>query len=55
MSRTPCANMKTPMEDVLASVLSRTADTVGRSEAVIPKSFLCPQILLCSEKFVLNI
>jgi len=29
------------MEDVLATVVPRPADTVGRSGAVTPKSFLC--------------
>ena len=30
------------MEDFLATVLSRPADTVENSGAVTPKSFLCP-------------
>jgi len=30
------------MEDFLATVLPRLADTVGHSGAVTPKSFLCP-------------
>jgi len=34
--------MRPPREDFLATVLPRPADTVGHSEAVIPKSFLCP-------------
>jgi len=34
--------MKPPMEDFLAMVLPRPADTVGHSGAVTPKSFLCP-------------
>ena len=43
------------MEDFLATAMPRPADTVGHSEVVTPKSLLRPQILLCSEKFVLNI
>jgi len=31
------------MEDFLAAVLSKSADTVGHFGAVTPKSFLCSQ------------
>jgi len=34
--------MKTTMEDFLATVLPRPADTVGHSWSVTPRSFLCP-------------
>jgi len=51
----PCTSMKTPMEDFLATVLSRLADTGGHSGAVTPNRFMPLQILLCSEKNFLNI
>jgi len=44
-----------PMEDFLATVLPRLADTVRHSGAVTPNPFCAPQILLCSEKIVSNI
>jgi len=44
-----------PMEDFLATVLPRPADAGGYSGAVTPYLFCVPQILLRSEKFVLNI
>jgi len=34
--------MKTPVENLLATILPRPANTVGHSGAVTPKSFLCP-------------
>ena len=48
--------MKAPMEEILATVLPRPADTgAHHSEAVTPNIFCAPQILLCTEIFVLNI
>jgi len=46
---TPYTNMKAPMEDFLATVLPRAAGQFP------PNLFYAPQILLRSEKFVLNI
>jgi len=34
--------MRPPMEDFMATVVPRPADTVGHSGAVTPKSLLCP-------------
>jgi len=42
------------MEDVLAMVLPRPADTEGIL-GLLPPNLFSPQIFLCSEKFVLNI
>jgi len=55
MSKPPAQTWRPPMEDFLATVLPRPADTVRHSGAVTPKCFCGPQILLCSEKFVSNI
>jgi len=43
--------MKAPMEDFLATVLPRPADTGGIYPQIF---FVILQILLCSEKFVSN-
>ena len=51
---TPCAKMKAPMEDFLATVLPKPVDTVGYSGEVTPNLFCALHILLCSEKFVSN-
>jgi len=50
----PCTNMKAPMEDFLAAVLPRPADTGAFAGSYPRIFFVLPQILLCSEKFVLN-
>jgi len=51
----PCTNMKALSGKLMATILPRPADTVRHSEELTPKSFYASQILLCSEKFVLNI
>ena len=51
MSSPPAQTWRSPMEDFLATVLPRSADTGGSS----PKPFCAPQILLFSEKFVSNV
>jgi len=43
------------MEDIQATVLTRPADTVGHSGQLPQIFFVLSQVLLCSEKFVLNI
>jgi len=50
-----CTNMKPPLEDFLATVLSRSADTGVIRGQFSPNFFVYLQILLCSEKFALNI
>ena len=47
--------MKAPMEDFLATVLPRTADTGSIRGKLPPKSFLLPPNFLFSEKSVLNV
>jgi len=42
------------VEDFLATVLPRAADTVGRSGAVIPKPFLCHQKFCFPQKNMFN-
>ena len=51
----PAQTWRPPVENSLATILPRPADTVRHSEELTPKSFYASQILLCSEKFVLNI
>jgi len=43
------------MEDFLATVLRSPADMGSIRGQLLPNLFCAPQILLCSEKFVLNI
>jgi len=51
----PCANMKPPTEDFLVTVQPRPAD-MGDIWSSFPQTIFCsPQILLCSEKYALNI
>ena len=42
------------MEDFLATVLPRPADTGGIQGQLPPNLFCAPQVMLCSEKFVLK-
>jgi len=51
----PCTNMKAPVENFLATVLPRPADTGENPGAVTTKSFLCPPKFVVLRKICLNL
>ena len=48
----PCTNMKVPNGRLSGDGSVQARRHGGHLGTVTPKSFLCPEILLCSEKFV---
>jgi len=51
----PCTNIKTTNGRLSGDGSTQARRHGGHSGAVTPKSLCAPQILLCSEKFVLNL